>query len=229
MGFFSRISDIVSANLNELTEGFEDPEKMLKQAIREMEESISEVTRQTAKAIANEKTLSRELERNRTQAQQWEARAIKAVQSDDDDLARKALARKNEHQKVVEALEDQMETAQEASGILRRQLGGMKAKLAEAKRNLATLSARQRAADFRKKMDSQAVGATTEADNNAFAKFDRLKSKVEQAEAEAEAMAELRAVEVGGTADDMADILDDISGAELDVATELAELKKRVQ
>ncbi len=225
MGFFKRISDIVSANLNELTEGFEDPEKMLKQAIREMEESIAEVTQQAAKAIANEKTLSRELERNRAQAQQWEARAVKAVESDDDDLARKALARKNEHQKVVEALEDQMESAQEAAGILKRQLAGMKSKMAEAKRNLNTLSARKRAADFRKKMDSQAAGATTEVDDNAFAKFDRLKSKVEQAEAEAEAMAELRGIEAGGTAEDVADISDN----ELDVAAELAELKKKLK
>ena len=67
MGVFKRISDIISANLNDLTEGFEDPERMLKQAIREMEETIAEVTNQTAKAMANETTLSRELERNQVQ------------------------------------------------------------------------------------------------------------------------------------------------------------------
>jgi O-antigen/teichoic acid export membrane protein len=74
-----------------------------------------------------------------------------------------------------------------------------------------------------------AVGVTTTVDDNAFAKFDRLKSKVEQAEAEAEAMAELRGIEAGGSADDIADISDDISDGELDVAAELAELKRRVQ
>ena len=96
-------------------------------------------------------------------------------------------------------MEDQLESAQEASGILKRQLAGMKAKLAEAKRNLATLSARKRAADFRKKMECQAAGAVSEIDDNAFAKFDRLKAKVEQAEAEADAMAELRGMEAGGS------------------------------
>ncbi len=226
MGFFKRISDIVSANLNELTEGFEDPERMLKQAIREMEDSISEVTQQTTKAMANEKTLSRELQRNRAQHAQWQDRATVAVEAGDDGLARKALTRKNEHAKVVEALEDQLESAQEASGVLRRQLAAMKAKLAEAKRNLSTLSARKRAADFRKKMDSQAAGVTTEVNNNAFAKFDRLKSKVEQAEDEAEAMAELRAGEVGAAPADLEDVPDD---SELDVAAELAELKKTLQ
>jgi len=100
----------------------------------------------------------------------------------------------------------------------------MKAKLAEGKRNLSTLAARKRAADFRKKMDSQAAGLTTEADDTAFAKFDRLKSKVEQAEAEAEAIAELRGLEAGGTAEDI-----DIPDEELDVSAELAELKQKLQ
>ena len=225
MGVFGRISDIISANLNDFTERFEDPEKMLKQAIREMEDSISEVTGQTAKAMANEKTLARELQRNKAQVEQWVSRAEKAVEAGDDDLARKALARKNEHQKVVEALEDQLRAAEEASRTLKRQLSAMKAKLAEAKRNLTTLSARKRAADFRKKLDSQAAGLTAEVDDSAFAKFDRLKSKVEQAEAEAEAIAELRGLEAGGTAEDVADIPEE----DVDVAAELAELKQRIR
>lgn len=190
-----------------------------------MEESISDVTGQTAKAMANEKTLSRELQRNQTQHDQWQDRAEKAVKAGDDGLARKALARKNEHQKVAEALEDQLESAQTASQILKRQLAAMKAKLAEGKRNLASLSARKQAADFRKKMDSQAAGLTADVDQNAFAKFDRLKSKVEQAEAEAEAIAELRGMEAGGTAEDVEEIPDE----ELDVAAELAELKRSLQ
>ena len=202
MGVFKRISDIISANLNDLTEGFEDPERMLKQAVREMEETIAEVTNQTAKAMANETTLSRELERNRAQQQQWQGRAEKAVEEGNDDLARKALARKNEHEKLVAALKDQLEAAQEASASLRCQLAAMKAKLAEGKRNLATLSARKRAADFRKKMETQAAGVVSDVDDSAFAKFDRMKAKVEQAEAEAAAMAELRGMEAGGTAEE---------------------------
>ena len=225
MGFFKRISDILSANFNELAEQFEDPEKMLKQAIREMEEAIAEATGQTAKAMANEKTMSRELERNQAQSAQWQERAVKAVEAGDDGLARKALARKNEHEKLVAALEDQIQAAGEASGTLRRQLAAMKAKLAEAKRNLATLAARKRAADFRKKLDSQAAGLVPEVDDNAFAKFDRLKAKVEQAEAEAEAMAELRATNAGAAAQDMAEIPEE----ELDVAAKLAELKQKIK
>ena len=224
MGVFRRISDIISANLNDLTEGFEDPERMLKQAVREMEETIAEVTNQTAKAMANETTLSRELERNRVQQQQWQARAEKAVEEGSEDLARKALTRKNEHEKLVAALKDQLEAAQEASGSLRCQLAAMKAKMAEGRRNLATLSARKRAADFRKKMETQVAGASPEVDDSAFAKFDRMKAKVEQAEAEAAAMAELRGMDADGTVADV-EALDE----DLDVSAELAELKRKLR
>ncbi len=223
MGVFKRISDIISANLNDLTEGFEDPERMLKQAVREMEETIAEVTNQTAKAMANETTLSRELERNRGQRQQWQNRAEKAVSEGDDELARKALVRKNEHENLVAALKDQLASAQEASASLRCQLAAMKAKLAEGKRNLATLSARKRAADFRKKMEMQAVGVSSEVDDSAFAKFDRMKAKVEQAEAEAAAMAELRGMETGPTDTDI-----DTPEEDLDISSELAQLKRKL-
>lgn len=123
MGVFGRISDIISANLNEWTDQFEDPEKMLKQAVREMEASISEVTQQAAKAMANQKTLSRERERNRQQAAEWQARAETAVEAGDDDLARKALTRKREHDNLTAALEDQIDSTQEAAVTLRRPVG----------------------------------------------------------------------------------------------------------
>ena len=222
MGIFRRISDIVSANLNELTEGYEDPELMLKQAVREMEDSIAEATSQTAKAMANEKTLQRELDRNRQSAQQWRDRAQTAVATGDDESARKALTRKHEHETLVAALADQLEAAREASQALRRQLEGMKAKVAEARRNLATLSARKRAADFRKRM---ADGGTISADvgRNAFAKFDRLKGRVEQAEAEAEALAELRANSGDRAFEDAEQLSCDAS-----VAVELAEMKRKL-
>lgn len=195
MGIFQRISDIISANLNEMTDSFEDPERMLKQAIREMEQSIEGATQETAKVLANEKLLAKELGNNEQQSLQWQQKAEKAVAAGDDDLARKALARKQEHQKLVVALKDQQTAAQDASRTLRHQLDGMKAKLAEAKRNLSTLSARKKAADFKKKVHTSAVlSETGTTGDDAFAKFDRLRERVEQAEAEADALAELRGV-----------------------------------
>jgi phage shock protein A len=223
MGLFKRVSDIISANLNEFTEGLEDPEKMLKQAIREMEQSIEEATQQAAKALAQEKLLARELGRNREQAEQWETRAKTAVEAGDDGLARKALVRKSEHDKLVAALDDQLKLARDANQSLLHQLEGMRAKLAEAKRNLATLVARQHAADFRRRMEREPAVFNADADANAFAKFDRLKSKVEQAEAEAEAMAELRRHQGAPPHD-----TPELSEENLDVADQLAALKKKL-
>ncbi len=200
MGIFQRFSDIISANLDEIAEGFENPEQMLKQAIREMDASIDSATKETAKALANSKLLRRELAKNQTQASEWEKRAEQAVSSSDDELAKRALKRRNEHEKLAAALGDQLQSADSATTSLRRQLEAMKAKLAEAKRSLATLSARQRAAQFRKKMEMVGASVCSELDDDAFAKFDRLRSRVEQAEAEAEAFAELRGSSAGPSA-----------------------------
>lgn len=192
MGLFQRISDIISANLNEMTDNLENPEAMLKQAIREMEQSISNATQEAAKVLANEKLMARELASNEQHVRDWHSKAERAVDAGDDTLARKALGRKQEHAKLVTALRDQLQSAQEASRTLKHQLEGMQAKLAEAKRNLATLSARKRAAEFKKKMNSSPSMLESSGANDAFAKFERMREKVERAEAEADALAELR-------------------------------------
>lgn len=191
MGLFDRISDIISANFNDMAEQFEDPEKMLKQAVREMEESILEARKQTAKAMASAKLVERELANNESASVNWKNRAHQAVQAGDDELARKALQRKQEHDKLAVALRDQLAAALDASQTLRHQFEAMQAKLAEAKRTLATLSARQRAANVRKKIHMQSADEELGFDDGAFTKFDRLRDRVERTEAEAEALAEL--------------------------------------
>lgn len=222
MGLFQRISDIISANLNEMTESMEDPETMLKQAIREMEQSISDATHETAKVLANEKLMAKELANNEQQAHDWQRKAEKAVDAGDDGLARKALTRKQEHQKLVTALRDQLSSAQDASRVLRHQLEGMQAKLSEAKRNLSTLSARKRAAEFKKKMNSSPSMLEASGADDAFAKFERMREKVERAEAEADALAELR-----GSPDPSAFDTSDRSSSTDELDAELEELKKR--
>ena len=224
MGLFKRISDIVSANLGELAEEYENPELMLKQAIREMEESIREATQETAKALAGEKKVARELAHNQTESGRWGARAEQAVDSGDDELARKALARKQEHDRLAAALHDQQKSAAEAGQTLRRQLDGMKAKLDEAKRNLATLSARQRAADVRKKVYSgTAETPDVSLDDSAFNKFERMREKVEQAEAEADALAELRGAGPYASAPDV----DGAASGDDEIEAELQALKEK--
>lgn len=225
MGLFRRISDIISANLGELAEQYEDPEKMLKQAIREMEQSIEQATQETAKTIASEKRLSKELTKNEQEATRWQERARQAVDSGDDELARKALNRKLEHQKLATALRDQLTAVTEASTTLRHQLDGMKAKLAEAKRNLATLTARKRAADVRKKAATVSdEDFSSDLNDEAFRKFERMREKVEMAEAEAEALEELRGSE-RSSGPEHADELELRSNQTIEA--ELAELKRQ--
>src|SRR5258708_37445055 len=99
MGLFRRISDIISANLNEMTENLEDPERMLKQAIREMEQTIADATQETAKDLANEKLLSKEMANNERQADDWQRKSEQAGESRDANRAPNALSRKQQSQK----------------------------------------------------------------------------------------------------------------------------------
>ena len=221
MGLFKRMGDIISANLNDMTEQFEDPEKMLKQAIREMETSIEQARRDVARAMASDKIVANELAENKTKAQQWYLRAEAAVEAGDDEMARKAVGRKQEYDKIVAALSDQHVAAVESSTTLRRQLEAMQAKLAEAKRQLGTLTARKKAADVRAKMS---VGnASVELNSDAFAKFDRMREKVEMAEAEADALRELAGDSAASPQIDEPDNLD------LEVDAELLALKKKLK
>jgi phage shock protein A len=223
MGIFSRFSDIISANLNDMVEGMEDPEVMLRQAVREMEMTIDQARESTAKTMAGQKMVKAELEKNRQQIQLWAKRAETAVTDGNDELARKAIVRKQEHEKLVVALEEQITEADQTIEKLRHQLGAMQAKLADAKRRLVTLSARKHVADLRSRIDQ--VSQSANPDGNAFAKFDRMRQKVEMAEAQADAMRQL-----GQTGTDCdAAFETENQTASLEVDAELAELKKKIK
>src|SRR5262245_30408442 len=150
MGLFQRIGDIVTANLHEMVDRFEDPQAMLKQAIREMEAAIAQSLDRAAAVIASEKLLARQAAENLEGSQHWHATAQRAVTSGDDALARRALSRKAEHQKLHAALKADRQEAEQTADRLRCQIGAMRAKLAEARRKLATLSARQHLAATRR-------------------------------------------------------------------------------
>ena len=99
---FKRINDVITANINELIDRVEDPERMIKQIIREMEDNIRKAKEGVIEAIASEKQLQKDLENHRRQSAEWLKRAEDALQENKEDLARAALARKKEHQLSVE-------------------------------------------------------------------------------------------------------------------------------
>ena len=186
---FVRISDVINANLNDIIDKVEDPERMIKQIIREMEENINRAKESVVNAIASEKQLKRELDHHRSEVARWQEKAEKALRADREELAREALGRKKEHERIASGLEGSWEKASETSRRLKEQLRGLENKLAEARRKQGTLVARKRSAEARKQIDrtEQKIGRGLEIET----RFGRMESRVFEMEAEAEAMAEL--------------------------------------
>lgn len=183
MGIFSRISDIFKSNVNDALDKAEDPEKMLKQMIIEMEESVNKATLAVANSIANEKSLERKLEKARLEMNDWEKKAVQALQANREDLARAALEKKNIAVKNVADLEPIHQTAKVTADKMRQQLNSLKAKLDEARSRQSTLIARSQAAKAQKQIAQSFSGVGSDA----FSKFDKYEGKIEQLESQAEA------------------------------------------
>ncbi len=186
---FKRIGDVISANLNDLIDRVEDPEQMVKQIIREMEDNIRNAKDGVISAIASEKQLEKELESQRHQSAHWLKRAEQALQEDKESLAREALARKKEHDNIITSLAPSWEAAKKTSEKLKSQLRAMESKLEEAKRKKGSLIARKRAAQAQQQMKETQV--RFEAGLDSETKFSRMEDKVTELEAQVEAAEEL--------------------------------------
>jgi len=186
-GIFSRISDIFKANINDLLDKAEDPEKMIKQMVIEMQEAVNKATTAVGSAIANEKHLEKQYNDKKKQADEWQERAMKAVTAGRDDMARMALEKKNSFVKAVSDLEMPLAEAKKTAATLRDQLDQLKKKLDEARVRESTLIARHQAAQAKKTISKNLAGLG----DGAFANFDKYEQKVLKAESEAEAYAEL--------------------------------------
>lgn len=187
MGIFSRIADIFKANVNDALDKAEDPEKMLKQMVLEMEESVNKATLAVANAIANEKSLERKIEKARRDSLDWETKASQALQSGREDLARAALERKVISDKNFQDLQPIYQQAKETTNKLRSQLNSLKTKLDEARARQTTLIARSQAAKAQKQIAQSMSGVGSDA----FSKFDKYEEKIEKLEAESAAFEEL--------------------------------------
>jgi phage shock protein A len=218
---FKRISDIVAANINDLIDRVEDPERMIKQIIREMEENISQAKEGVIDAIASEKQLQKEVDGHRRQADEWQAKAEAALREGKEDLARAALTRKKEHDRILASLEPAWESAVNTSASLKAQLRALEAKLEEAKRKRGTLAARQRAAQAREQMER--IGNRFQTGLEAQKNFTRMEDRVSEMEARTAAIEEVNS--------DRSALEREILAMETDteVEAELAELKGKLQ
>ncbi len=218
---FKRIGDVIAANINDLVDRVEDPERMVKQIIREMEENAQQAKQGVVDAIAAEKRLQQELDLNRKQAEEWGHKAEQALRHGNEALARNALMRKKEHEDTRRSIEPSWEAARHTSERLKAQLKALEAKLEEARRKRSTLLARQRAAEARQQIDHTLTAF--DAGIAARANFGRMEDKVAEMEARSAAYDEL--------SDDASPIEREFLEMEVqaEVEAELAELKRKLQ
>jgi len=186
--FFNRLKTVVSSELNSMLDKAEDPVKMLDQYMSDMAEDIREVETSVSKQIANEKMLKRKANDAQAMVEKRQNQAEKAVESNNDDLARRALEDKNEHQATYDALNESWERAKNDADTLRDKLEDMKKEYQEMKLKKDSLKARAESAKTRTKMNRtmSSIG-----DDESKQGFERMEEKVLQYEAEADTSEDL--------------------------------------
>jgi phage shock protein A len=189
MGIFGRLRTLIAANINHLIGKAEKPEKILNQAILDMNEQLIESKRAVAMAIADERKLHREMENQAAQAQDWEKKAMLAVNAGKDDLAKEALLRKQEADNAALEYRKQWEIQKASVEKLKEALRGLQDKMDKAQRQKNLLIARAKRAEAQQKI--QDTMSSISGNRSAFDAFDRMAQKVDQMEAQAEAAEEL--------------------------------------
>ena len=189
MGIFSRLKALISSNVNEMISKAEKPEKMLNQLIIDMQGQLLESKKSVAMAIADEKKLERELANQEAQAKDWEQKAILAVRAGKDDLAKEALLRKQECDNAYTEYKKQWEDQKASVDRLKESLKDLQSKIEEAQRKKNLLIARAKRAEAQQKI--QATISSVSGNRSAFDAFDRMAQKVDQMEAQVDAVREL--------------------------------------
>jgi len=192
MGILNRFSDVVKSNINALIDKAENPEKMANQIILDLEKIQKEVTEGVAASIAEEKRLKDEVEKNRTEAERWETRAMESLKRGEEDMARDALAQKQKFERDYEAFRAQHEKQVADVNVLKENLRQLSDKVEEARRRRDNLIARNTSAKARTDA-AKATSSTSTMD--AMGKLDKMERKVDQQAAMAEAYQELNVSE----------------------------------
>lgn len=191
MGFFrdlfGRGSRVVKGQMNKGMDALEDAtfESTLKQSVRDMKEELNRVMRASAQAMSNTNRLEAEYNKYIMQSKDWHERAAKALKAGNEELAKKALQKKQECDKQVESLEPGVEKARQTTDMLKKQINELRRKIEEAERMSGTLIARKNAAKAQKKV-AQAIAGVGEG-NNAFQAIKNMEESVAREEAAAKA------------------------------------------
>ena len=188
MGIFDRFSTLLRSNINDLISRAENPEKMLNQLIVDMKGQLAKAKQQVASAIADEKKLQSDAEGMKKQAEDWERRAMLAVQEGRDDLAKQALGRYNEQLQGAQQLHETWLKHKAETEALKLSLRQLNDKIEEAKRKKNILVARAKRAEAQQRIQETMSGMS---DKSAFESFDRMAEKIDAHERKAIAAAEI--------------------------------------
>jgi phage shock protein A len=184
MGIFSRTRDIIAANVTDLLDRAEDPAKMIRMIILEMEETLVEVRASAARTIADQKEMRRHIAKLEKLQADWTDKAELALSKDREDLAKAALVEKQKAADMADQLKAEIELLDETLKASEEDIGKLQQKLREARARQNSIVARLESAHNRAKMREAYAGARVE---DAFSRFEMLERRVDFAEGRAEA------------------------------------------
>lgn len=185
MGIFSRMTDIINSNINAMLDQAEEPEKMVRLIIQEMEDTLVEVRSSSARVLADRKEAARRLEQVRSEASDWENKARLAITKDREDLARAALQEKRAIDEEVTVVEAELAATDEHIAQLNNEVAQLQQKLDDARARQKALTMRSKTVESRIKVKRQ---MHREALDDAFHRFERFERRMDTLESQLESM-----------------------------------------
>jgi len=219
MGIFSRTRDIIAANMTDLLDRAEDPAKMIRMIILEMEETLVEVRASAARTIADQKEMRRQIGKLAQVQDSWTEKAELALSKGREDLAKAALVEKRKATDLSGQLQAEIDVLEEALRASEGDIAKLQAKLREARSRQNAISARLESANNRVRMREMYAGQKTE---DAFSRFEVLERRVDWAEGRADAL------NLGAPAKSLEEEIAELRSADA-VDAELEALKARQQ
>ncbi|MGF1696164.1 phage shock protein PspA [Vibrio kyushuensis] len=219
MGVFSRFADIVNSNISSLLDKAEDPEKMIRLIIQEMEDTLVEVRTNSAKALADKKDLVRKIEAMEDQITDWQQKATLAITKQREDLARAALIEKQKLQDMMKGLQTERVLVEDTIEKLGGEVSKLESKILETRAKQQTLAIRNQTATSRRDVQKHLHTSRT---HEAMAKFEQYSRKVDELEAEADVYAK------SGNAKSLDQEFAELQ-AQDEIENELAKLKQQIK